>query len=304
MRHLNEEIIRLMDTNWPEKAVEGICALENTLDSDPAFSAVFDSAVARFSETRELSLSDALSAVRELCVERGLNSFSYELLLIVNSLPALHRRYRARGIPDSIFYASMDDIRCKVAECMECKGVVGTFVAGWYDGFFELTRFSYGRFQYEPAGDGDEEIKLSCGKILRTGDTFVNFHIPSSGVPLTDEVRLASYREAYPHFADSFGDGIVIFGCYSWLLDPAHRIFLPERLNIRRFMDDFEIIKGVPQEHFEDGWRVFGRYADAPVNELPRDTALRAAYADWLASGGPTSEGFGVFAFDGEKILR
>jgi len=303
-QHLNDELIELMRHGWPESTVRGVEELEATLDRDGELAAEFDPIVSRFAETGELSLREALLEVQELCSRRGLNTYSYELLLIANGLPFLHRKYQERGIPDRIFYASMDDIRCKVAECVECKGVVGTFVAGWYDGFFELTRFAYGRFQYELAGYGEEDVQLSCGKTLKRGGQFLNFHIPSSGVPLTDEVRLASYREAYPHYADQFEDGIVIFGCYSWLLNPDHRIFLPERLNIRRFMDDFEVIKGRTEDHFGDKWRVFGRYASLPANELPRDTALRAAYADWLASGRPTSEGLGFFAFDGDKIIK
>ena len=77
------------------------------------------------------------------------------------------------------------------------------------------------------------------------------------------------------------------------------------RLNrvFSRFMDDFEVIKGRDEAVFGDKWRVFGRYSDLPASQLPRDTSLRAAYADRLASGLPTGEGFGVFAFDGEKII-
>ena len=72
---------------------------------------------------------------------------------------------------------------------------------------------------------------------------------------------------------------------------------------IRKFVSDFELIYSHETEEFDDIWRVFGRYAGLPYNELPRDTALRRAYAEWLCAGNKSGVGLGVFAFDGEKIL-
>ncbi|MBQ3895434.1 MAG: DUF5596 domain-containing protein [Clostridia bacterium] len=284
--------------------MRGFEELEAMLDREADVAAELDAVVSRFAEKNEITLREALTKTGEIARKFGKNEYSLDLLLIVNSLPFLHARYRERNIPDSVFCASMDDIRCKVAECVECKGVVGTFVAGWYDRFFDMTRFAYGRFQYEDVTYDGEIVKFGCGKTLKNGDVFVNMHIPSSGIPLTDEVRLASYREAYKHFKNRFEDGIVIFGCSSWLLYTRHREFLPENSNILKFMDDFEKIKRFDTDRFHDAWRVFGRFAELPAEKLPRDTSLRRAYADWLAAGEKTGEGFGLFAFDGENILR
>ena len=96
-------------------------------------------------------------------------------------------------------------------------------------------------------------------------------------------------------------DGI---GCGSWLLYPRHREFLPEKSNILKFLNDFEIVSWEEKENFGDAWRVFGRYADLPFEQLPRDTSLRKAFAEWLCSGRKTGSGFGFIIFDGEKIVR
>ena len=129
--------------------------------------------------------------------------------------------------------------------------------------------------------------------------------IDAYGIPLTDEVRLASYKAAYPHFVHLFEDGIVIFGCSSWLLYPRHREFLPAGMNLLKFMGDFEMVSGKETpDDFHDRWRVFGRYTDLPDDQLPKDTTMRRAYAEWLQAGNPTGRGFGIIAFDGEKILR
>ena len=303
IKRFKEELERLLSHGWDKAAADGVRELSSALDRDAGFAAALDRIARGYARDGAIDLGGALTAVRAEKRDGGINENAADLLLILASLPYLHDRYGAAGIPDEVFYASMDDIRCKVNECIECTGKAGTFVAGWYDGFFNMTRFAYGRFQYEPVVYDGEDIALSCGASLRKGGYFINFHIPSNGVPLTDEVRLGSYRLAYPHYASLFGGGPVIFGCDSWLLYPAHRDFLPRHSNVLRFMDDFEVIKGRDEAVFGDKWRVFGRYSDLPASQLPRDTSLRAAYADRLASGLPTGEGFGVFAFDGEKII-
>ncbi len=285
------------DSRFAE-SLEAICSDKKGLADD-----VGDIAY-RFAGTGVIDLEQGLEEMGEISQRYGIHKYTGDLLLIIFSLPHLHAKYREKGIPDSVFYESMDDVRCKTEECVECFGVVGTFVAGWYDGFFDTNRFAYGRFQYEPVIYDGEPILLAGGAVLEKGQTFINFHIPKNGTPLSDEVRLDSYRQAYPHYADLFRDGKVIFGCDSWLLYPEHRGFLPADSNILRFMDDFDVICGRDSAEFYDKWRVFGRYSDLPADKLPRDTSLRKAYADRLALGGKTGAGFGVFAFDGEKIIR
>ena len=191
-------------------------------------------------------------------------------------------------------------MRWKLRECMDCEEVWGTFVPHWYRGFFEMTRFGLGRFQFEKT-DFDADYYEKCGNTLKRGDTVINFHIPSAG-PLTDEKRLDSYKQAYKFFGGKDGEPMA-FVCGSWLLYEGHREFLPENSNILRFMDDFDIIRSADREKFSDGWRVFGKYSNGPVEDLPEDTSIRRAFKQRLQQGKPTGYGYGVFFFDGEKIL-
>lgn len=91
------------------------------------------------------------------------------------------------------------------------------------------------------------------------------------------------------------------FVCGSWLLYEGHREFLPGNSNILRFMDDFDIIRSADKEKFGDGWRVFGKYSNGPVDDLPEDTSIRRAFKQRLQQGKPTGYGYGVFFFDGER---
>lgn len=305
MKHWNAEIAQLTKQNYAPEVVQGIMDLEAMLDENEALAHVMDDIVYRYVVTEQLPMADALAEIKQVAAQFDQNEYALDLLLIINSLPRLHEKYRENNIPDEIFYESMDDIRCKVNECVENKGVVGTFVADWYDRFFKLTCFGYGRFQYEVMTYEGEDFTMSSGKVFKAGDKYINMHIPSRGIPLTDEVRLASYKAAYPHFAHLFEDGIVIFGCSSWLLYPRHREFLPAGMNLLKFMGDFEMVTGKETpDDFHDRWRVFGRYTNLPDDQLPKDTSLRRAYAEWLQAGNPTGRGFGIIAFDGKNILR
>ena len=305
MKHWNCEVETITSQNYAPEVVAGIRVLEDMLDNEPALAEAMDDVVYRYVVTETLSMTEALAEIKAISERFGKNEYALDLLLILNSLPTLHEKYREKGISDAIFYETADDIRCKINECVENKGVVGTFVADWYDRFFKLTCFAYGRFQYEVMTYEGEDFTLSCGKVFKNGDRYINMHIPSRGIPLTDEVRLASYRAAYPHFVSLFADDTVIFGCSSWLLYPRHREFLPAGMNLLKFMGDFEMVTAEETPgKFYDRWRVFGRHADLPNDQLPKDTAMRRAYAEWLQAGNPAGFGFGVFAFDGQSILR
>ena len=304
MQHYTD-YVKNLTLNYPEAAQKLFAEVERRLDNEPAFGARFDRLIEAYMISETMDLDTALDAAKELAEEMGYSEYTLEFIFIMNCTEILKGRYEAAGIPDEVFNESVDDLRCKLLECMECEGVPGTFVAGWNNGYLKMKRFAYGRFQYEQRiYDFDFDFVMSGGRLVKKGDTFINFHIPSSGIPLTDEVRFDSYRKAYQHYKDLFPDGNVLFGCGSWLLYPRHREFLPERLNIRRFMDDFEIVCWEEKDHFGNDWRVFGHYSDLPLEQWPKDTALRKAYAEWLLSGHKAGDGFGLILFDGEKILR
>ena len=304
MEYLTPFIERLTAA-YPPEARALFAEVGKKLETAPEYGARFEKHLNAYMNDRTEDLGEALTGMDVLAELTGYSEYTMHFMLIMKCCELLRPRYAAAGIDESVFWQGCDDLRCKLLECIECKGVPGTFVAGWNDGFLKMGRFAYGRFQYEVCQfNYFFDFLCSSGRRMVKGDTYINFHIPSSGVPLTDEVRFASYRAAYPHYKHLFPDGRVVFGCNSWLLYPRHREFLPKESNILKFLNDFEIVCWEKKHHFGDCWRVFGRYADLPPEQLPRDTSLRKAYADWLAAGNPSGSGFGFFVFDGEKIIR
>ena len=237
----------------------------------------------------------------------GVHNYTIELFYFMYISHALRDRYAERKIDEQIFWDSMTDLRAKLIECRDVYGINGSFVAGWFFGFFYMTRFALGRLQFERT-DYDRDDPYTCaGVSLRKGDEMINMHIPSLG-PLTVESMIDAFKRAYasPLFADVRVEGgkLAPFCCGSWLLYPPHRDFLPPHSNILKFMDCFDIIEWTDSDEFHDDWRVFAKYKDLPPKELPRDTSLRRAFADRLIAGEPVGHGFGIFFFDGEQILK
>lgn len=304
--HNSEEMRAFMErVGFPREAADCFTAVFQRLDDEPDFGKAMDRAVRGYMYPFADNIRRYLKKVDALAERKNVNPYTLEMVFLLSCTPILKKRYKRKGIDEQIFWDTMDDLRCKLLECMRVKGVPGTFVAGWYNGFFDMSRFALGRFQFEHSRYRDKKpYTLSCGVTVKKGDRTIGFHIPSSGVSLTEEVRLDSYKKAFEFFKKEFHGGPVIFSCGSWLLYPRHREFLPEGSHILEFMDDFEIPFSAEQDKFHDAWRVFGADADLPPEQLPRDTALQRAFADWLMAGNKTGDGWGLFCFDGEKIMK
>ena len=289
---------------FPEEAQACFAGLFARLDADPVAGSAYGNIIENYLEPCAHDLGARLEELNDLSATLDVSPYTLHMAFLVSCAETLLERYYERGIAEEIFWRSMDDLRCKLLECKECKGVWGTFVGGWFHRFYELTRFGLGRFQFEFNTYEGAELHLTGGYTVKEGQYLIGFHIPSSGISLTDEVRYDSYRRAYEFYSQAFGGGPVYLQCGSWLLFPGNRDILPEGSNIVRFMDDFEILFSKEKDEFGDRWRVFGRHADLPPEELPRDTSMRKAFAEWLEAGKKTGDGYGIIVFDGEKILN
>ncbi len=305
MKHNTEFIQNLMNKiNFPEEAKVVFTKILNRLDADSEFAKPFDIAYRSYMFPNAAVIKPALASISRMAEKFGENEYTMHMVFILSCMEELYRRYKIFGYSDEIYYQSADDLRCKLIECMDCEEVPGTFVASWNDGMLRMDRFALGRFQFEKDHFTHKGgFVTKCGYKIEENSTVINFHIPSSGITLTDDVRLDSYKKAYEFYKDCF-DGPVIFCCGSWLLYPEHRKFLPENSNILRFMDDFEMISVGESEEFHNGWRVFGKDSDLPITQLPEKTSLQRAYKKWLLDGNKAGDGYGIIVFDGEKILR
>lgn len=285
--------------NFPQEAQEVFLSLCGQIEMGTHYREKFKELAYRYMRGETDTVYEEVDVLAETM---EIHSYTLSMLLLLWCGEELLVRYKEEEIPDEIYWDTVYDLKFKLMECYQVYGIWGTFVRSWYPGFYQMTRFALGRLQYEYSDFKLEEYEAG-GNIVKKGDRVINMHIPSSG-SFSWEKRLDSYKRAFEFYKDDFGGKPIPMVCDSWLLYPEHRDFLPEHLNIRSFMDDFTYIEGVAEDKFENAWRVFGKDSSKAPNELPQETSLQKAYAKHLLAGGKTGSGYGVFFFDGEKILR
>ncbi len=294
--------------DYPKEAISAFEALFARLDQEEENGTVFEELRDRYL-SYHAGLYDILEPLHQLAEKMQVPEETLDFCFLLSLTEDLLEKYRFVGMEDEVYYETMADLKYKLKECEENRHVPGTFVTWWFDGYFRLTRFAFGRFQYEIRRAGKrtfipDQYTMPSGRVIHEGDLYLNFHIPSSGVPLTDEVRMDSYRKAYQHLKGLFPGKEVLFGCHTWLLYPKMQEFLPPHMNLLKFQKDFVIIASEEDPSFHNAWRLYGPDGDKKPEDLPRDTSFRRAFADWLMQGNSAGDGMGFFFFDGERILH
>lgn len=232
----------------------------------------------------------------------GIHPNTVDMVFLLDCSETLREMFRRKGMADSLFLVTMEDLRYKLMESWEVYGVWGTFVGFWYPVFFQMNLLKLGRLQYESCTYDQEVPYEKHGVSLKKGDPVKSIHIPSCG-PLPEAACIDSYQQAYQFYKEELNGGPLVCVCHSWLLHPSTKAILPPHSNTVRFLSDFDIIAVGDSEHFENQWRVFGRDFEKPIDQLPEDTAMRRAYKKHLLENGKTGSGYGVLIFDGEKLL-
>lgn len=224
------------------------------------------------------------------------------LMLLFEASGYLYDRYRTMGLSEEMFYDAMRDLTCKTRECERLKNTFGTFVGRWYNGFFHMTRFAFGRLQFDVSAFSGDPMTLA-GVYIPRGAFALQCHIPSLG-PLTEEVCEASFLRARRFFAERCSEMPLIVTCRSYLLFPSYLpLFSESAPNIRRFASRFFISAVKPQKEFSDAWRIFYQNDAILPENLPADTSLQRAFIRYLKKEKYFGEGVGVALYQNGKIV-
>ena len=211
-----------------------------------------------------------------------------------------HGIYRELAIDDEIYTASMRELTVWSKTCERERGHIGFYEWGWFVNFLDASIVRLGRLEFHEVRFHDGLTWEKSGFTVRGGDKVINMHIPEDG-PLDPEAVQEAFRRAYRYFGRT---GPAFFVCDSWLLWPGNYDFLGETSRIRAFMDNFHIIAWDDKKNCGDLWRVFGHRDSWDPAGLPRNTELQRRMADYLEkNGNVTGSGYGVFLFDGERII-
>ena len=292
---LQQEIRRLTERlSFPADAVNTVMAAFTALTVRDSDRDTLYEILSRYNAPERCDYKRMIADIQRLGEQNGVHPYTAALVLLLCLGEPLRRRYRERGLSDALFYDTLADLRYKLEECRLVHGVIGNFVAEWYDGFFDLTRFAFGRLQAELVPLGVDCV--ADGVTLSKDSLAINLHIPRDGTPLSHDAVRDAYRRAAAFFAPAFEGAPLVFTCRSWLLYPWNITVLSETSNLAAFYRDFTIV--AEGEHdASDVWRLFDCAYNGDPDALPQDTSLRRAYAARLQRGEPVGWGHGVFVY-------
>ena len=258
----------------------------------PEAAALLHDCLAAYDADFETDYNDILAKSAEMAQMLRISPFTTDLVVFILMSHRLRELYDERGLPRETWHLSMCDLKYKLDECKAVKGIVGSFVANWFPGFFRLIMFGLGRLQFEVITFGRDFSQL------KNGDRVINIHIPRDGTPLDAASCADAYAKAKEWFrgqATDF-DGKVAFHCDSWLLYPGILPALKDTSNVKRFAGSFDVYD--VHEYFDGHnlWRLFDTDEKNPAR-LPADSSLRRAYVDRMKAGLPQGSGRGVFFY-------
>ncbi|HJA32004.1 MAG TPA: DUF5596 domain-containing protein [Candidatus Eisenbergiella pullicola] len=291
---MKDEIGRICgELDFPAEGRQAMLDAWDAVSGCPEAADCFEKWIAAYGEDIHIDYKAALLEADEAAKRAGIREYTAEMLLFLCFAEPLKKRYEEKGIDDSIWKDSCMDLRWKLMECHKMYGIWGSFVAWWFPGFFDLTRFALGRLQFElidfPA---DYE---AAGRRKPEGMTkAINVHIPSCGKLKMEECH-ESYRRAAAFFADAFPDGRRAFACWSWMLYSPHRAFLKPDSGVVKFMSEYDVY--ATGEEDGDLWRIFNRMYDGRPDALPEDTSMQRGYKKWLQEGHHAGYGKGIFYY-------
>ncbi len=282
----------------PAKALETVLPVCEIIFK--AYAEVYDSIKANaFCASRA---NDAvLEGIKAIAEKESIHQDLAMLAVILMLGMDAKRLYGEKGLSDKIYFDSMKDIAIWTKTCMKEAGHVGLYEFGWIMNFIRAEIIRLHRLEFHEIAFDPVELWEGADLSVKKGDRVINIHVPEDGA-LTHEDVLESYRQAYRHFGRS---GTAAFVCHSWLLFPGLLEFLQETSNIRAFAEDFEIIEHDERKNYGELWRVFGKRESYIPAELPRNNSLQRGLADYLAAhDNVTGAGYGIFAFDGKKVIK
>lgn len=247
--------------------------------------------VSAYKENIRMDYNEELfSRTRQISKIISVHDYTVELLVFMCLTQHLKTLYKEKGINMQIFKDSLSDLKWKIEECKVVKGIRGSFVAGWFPGFFTLDRFALGRLCFEVI---DNWKTFEKDGVLYEANKckVINVHIPRTGTPIDKQSCDASYAQAREFFKDQVGENGQ-FICYSWMLYPENKYILSPHTNTYRFMMEYDVVDS-EINNGEDLWRLFDTDEMNP-NRLPTDSSMRRSYVEHLKKGGRVGCGYGV----------
>lgn len=281
--------------NFLPEAIGALTEAAERMEKQPGAAEIFESC------RRQLfaGTGDYWKTMTELAEQAGVHPYTAHQLLIIFCTGETKARYEAAGYSGQFYWDAMKDVKHKMEETHEIYGVWGVYCGWWLEKLIRLQVFCLGRLQFEMIeSEFDHEI---AGHTLHRHDPVVNMHIPSFGRMYYADV-LDAYGRAAEFFGRFFPDGAVWFHAETWILYPQVTALLPEG-NLKRYAEDFDIVRAWIDPETDDRYRVFMLPAHVPMEEYPEKNTLQRNLKAWLLDGNTMGIGFGLFLWKDGKIV-
>lgn len=161
------------------------------------------------------------------------------LLMYLYFTEELHKKYVDKGIPEEIFYDTIEDIVRWTKTWTDLNGELSVNQLDWLRWHYRFKLFKIGRLQYLMTNAVEDYAQFG----IKKGDPLLDIHIPSCG-PLDNDECIKSINDAKVFIKKYFPSfdfkGIT---CYSWLLDDTLEKYLSENANIIKFQRMFKEVK-------------------------------------------------------------
>lgn len=194
------------------------------------------------------------------------------LLSLLITLDDLASYHRLRGVSATVSADTVAELGQQVRIHRRTYSDFGLHTYGWLPVTWSGSLYWLGRLQFN---------------LLRLeGEWVCSTHIPRTG-PLDPVAVDDSFARAIDFFPRSFGDRPVrSFWCGSWLLDPQLSGSLPDRSNIARFQQRWQIEEPGRPGDDDALFFAFGRRDWIDLADLPADSSLQRALVGHWQTGG------------------
>ncbi|MBQ8474937.1 MAG: hypothetical protein IJ499_04680 [Clostridia bacterium] len=289
---------------YPADAKEELfAAFDKIYNNENAWS-YYEKLINGYIETDSFNVGETLNDSTLAAREAGILDDQGRFLIFCCFSKHLKEMYEKRGIDLKIWYDSVCDLKYKAVECKNVRGFWGSFVCGWFPGFFSLDRFALGRLQFEKSAYSEQNIAYTKhGLDIKHGTPLLDVHIPS-GSRLPHEEVIASYKMAYEFFPELRYNGLLPICAGSWLLHKSVYDSVKKGSNVDHFINDYEVITNWDTPEYPDCWRLFDMEYTGNPDDLPTNGSLRRNMVEFLRQGGIPGEGYGILIFDGEKVVN
>lgn len=285
--YYNKEYFRALapSIRMPEEALSALEALM------PAFTPEDADSLARFITDSAVPIADKRARMTEISQrENG------ELLCVLIYMAAsgyLHEKYKELGMPDSVFYDSMNCLPEKMETHMKHFGTWGYSAITWPLSHLNLTLFRVGRLGYAFVPAPHEPLMAGDTVLAGENEPYIYMHMSDNeklvGCAESIKEARAFFRKFYPEYADC------VYMTNTWLIDPHLAEILPPTSNIVQFQKLFHVYDRYDCRS-EVLKRVFGTEKDTLDKYVPT-TSLARAVLDYLKSGKELGRGLGYTIF-------